>query len=95
LSHDLSCNIKIAGIENIDKIRSFLHADLTTSCINPAGNTPPDKVRTTPLIGDSKSILAVVEVNCPPSMIPSFIYKNVELQVGDILLSIPGTFSSK
>jgi hypothetical protein len=95
LSHDLSCNIKITGIENIDKIRPFLHADLTTSCINPTGNTPPDKVRTTPLIGDSKSILAVVKVNCPPSMTPSFVYKNVELQVGDILLSIPRTFSSK
>jgi hypothetical protein len=95
LSHDLSCNIKIAGIENIDKIRPFLHADLTTSCINPAGNTPPDKVRTTPLIGDSKSILAVVEVNCPPSMTPSFVYKNVELQVGDVLLSVPGAFTSR
>src|SRR5919112_2516892 len=95
LSHDLSCNIKIAGIENIDKIRPFLHADLTTSCINPAGNTPPDKVRTTPLIGDSKSILAVVEVNCPPSMTPRFVYKNVELQVGDVLLSVPGIFTSR
>ena len=94
LSHDLSCDIKIAGIENIDKIRPFLHADLTTSCINPTGNTPPDKVRTTPLIGDSQSIRAVVEVNCPPSMTPSFVYKNVELQVGDVLLSVPGIFTS-
>jgi hypothetical protein len=95
LSHDLSCTIKIAGIENIDKIRPFLHADLTTSCINPTGNTPPDKVRTTPLIGDSQSIRAVVEVNCPPSMTPSFVYKNVELQVGDVLLSVPGIFTSR
>jgi hypothetical protein len=95
LSHDLICNIKIAGIENIDKIRPFLHADLTTSCINPTGNTPPDKVRTTPLIGDSQSIRAVVEVNCPPSMTPSFVYKNVELQVGDVLLSVPGIFTSR
>lgn len=44
-SNDLSCTIKIAGIENIAKIRPFLHADLTTSCINPAGNTPPDQLR--------------------------------------------------
>lgn len=95
LSHDLSCNIKIAGIENIEKIRPFLHADLTTSCINPTGNIPPDKVRTTPLIGDSQSIRAVVEVNCPPSMTPSFVYKNVELQVGDVLLSVPGIFTSR
>ena len=95
VSNDLSCTIKLAGIENIAKIQPFLHAELTTSCINPGGNTPPDKVRTTPLIGDSKSIHAVVDVNCPPSMTPSFTYKNVELQVGDILLSIPGTFSSK
>src|SRR5919106_2049199 len=84
VSNDLSCTIKLAGIENIAKIQPFLHAELTTSCINPGGNTPPDKVRTTPLIGDSKSIHAVVDVNCPPSMTPSFTYKNVELQVGDI-----------
>ena len=95
LSHDLNCNIKIAGIENIAKIRPFLHADLTTSCINHAGNTPSssDKIRTVSLIGDSKSIRAVVDVNCPPPMTPSFIYKNVELQVGDVLLPIPGTFT--
>jgi hypothetical protein len=94
-SHNLNCTIKIAGIENAAKIRSFLHADLTTSCVNPAGNTPPDKVRTIPLIGDSKTIRTVVDVNCPPSMTPSFTYKNVEIQVGDVLLSIPGTFSSR
>jgi hypothetical protein len=94
-SHDLNCNIKIAGIENIAKIRPFLHAALTASCINPAGNTPPDQIRIVPLIGDSKSIRAAVDVNCPPSMIPSFTYKNVRIQVGDVLLSIPGTFSSK
>jgi hypothetical protein len=94
-SHDLNCTIKIAGIENIAKIRPFLHADLTASCINPAGNTPPDQIRIVPLIGDSKSIRAAVDVNCPPSMIPSFTYKNVRIQVGDVLLSIPGTFSSK
>jgi hypothetical protein len=34
-------------------------------------------------------------MNCPPSMTPSFTYKNVQIQVGDVLLSIPGTFSSK
>jgi hypothetical protein len=94
-SHDLNCTIKIAGIENIAKIRPFLHADLTASCINPAGNTPPDKVRIIPLIGDSKTIRAAVDMNCPPSMTPSFTYKNVHIQVGDMLLSIPGTFSSK
>jgi hypothetical protein len=94
-SHNLNCIIKIAGIENAAKIRPFLHADLTTSCVNPAGNTPPDKVRTIPLIGDSKTIRTVVDVNCTPSMTPSFTYKNVELQVGDVLLSIPGTFSSR
>jgi hypothetical protein len=94
-SHNLNCTIKIAGIENAAKIRSFLHADLTTSCVNPTGNTPPDKVRTIPLIGDSKTIRTVVDVNCPPSMTPSFTYKNVEIQVGDVLLSIPGTFSSR
>ena len=94
-SNDLSCTIKIAGIENIAKIRPFLHADLTTSCINPSGNSPPGKLRTTPLIGDSKTVQAVVDANCPPSMTPSYTYKNVELQVGDVLLSIPGTFSSK
>ena len=94
-SHDLNCTIKIAGIENIAKIRPFLHADLTASCINPAGNTPPDKVRIIPLIGDSKTIRAAVDMNCPPSMTPSFTYKNVQIQVGDVLLSIPGTFSSK
>ena len=44
-SHDLNCTIKIAGIGNIAKIRPFLHADLTASCINPVGNIPPDKVR--------------------------------------------------
>jgi hypothetical protein len=94
-SNDLSCTIKIAGIENIANIRPFLHADLTTSCINPSGNSPPAKLRTTPLIGDSKTIQAVVDANCPPPMTPSYTYKNVELQVGDVLLSIPGTFSSK
>jgi hypothetical protein len=94
-SHDLNCNIKIAGIENIAKIRPFLHADLTASCINPAGNIPPEKVRIIPLIGDSKTIHAAVDVNCHPSMTPSFTYKNVQIQVGDVLLSIPGTFSSK
>ena len=94
-SHDLNCTIKIAGIENIAKIQPFLHADLTASCINPAGNTPPDKVRIIPLIGDSKTIRAAVDMNCPPSMTPSFTYKNVQIQVGDVLLSIPGTFSSK
>jgi hypothetical protein len=94
-SHDLSCNIKIAGIENIAKIRPFLHADLTVSCINPAGNAPPDKVRIIPLIGDTKTIRAAVDMNCPPSMTPSFTYKNVQIQVGDVFLTIPGTFSSK
>ena len=94
-SYNLNCTIEIAGIENIAKVRSFLHADLTTSCINPAGNTPPDKVRTIPLIGDSKTIRTVVDVNCPPSMTPSFTYKNVEIQVGEVLLPIPGTFSSR
>jgi hypothetical protein len=94
-SHDLNCTIKIAGIENIAKIRPFLHADLTASCINPAGNTPPDKVRIIPLIGDNKTIRAAVDMNCPPSMTPSFTYKNVQIQVGDVFLSIPGTFSSK
>lgn len=94
-SHDLNCTIKIAGIENIAKIRPFLHADLTASCINPVGNIPPDKVRIIPLIGDSKTIRAAVDVNCPPSMTPSFTYKNVQIQVGDMFLSIPGTFSSK
>ena len=44
-THDLNCITKIAGIENIAKIRPFLHADLTTSCINPAGNMPPDQLR--------------------------------------------------
>jgi len=94
-SHDLNCTIKIAGIENIAKIRPFLHADLTTSCINPAGNAPPDKVRIIPLIGDSKTIRAAVDMNCPPSMTPSFTYKNVQIQVGGVFLTIPGTFSSK
>jgi hypothetical protein len=94
-SHDLNCTIKIAGIENIAKIQPFLHADLTASCIHPAGNTPPDKVRIIPLIGDSKTIHAAVDMNCPPSMTPSFTYKNVQIQVGDMFLSIPGTFSSK
>ena len=93
-SHDLNCTIKIAGIENIAKIRPFLHADLTTSCINPAGNAPPEKTRTTSLIGDGKTVQAVVDVNCPPPMTPSYTYENVELQVGDVLLLIPGTFSS-
>ncbi len=86
---------KLAGIENIAKIQPFLHADLTTSCINPAGNTPPDKVRTLPLIGDSKTIHAAVNVSCPPPMTSSFTYKNVQMQVGDVLLSIPGIFSSR
>lgn len=95
VSHDLSCTIKLAGIENIAKIQPFLHADLTTSCINPAGNTPPDKVRTLPLIGDSKTIHAAVNVSCPPPMTSSFTYKNVQIQVGDVLLSIPGIFSSR
>jgi hypothetical protein len=94
-SNDLNCTIKIAGIENIAKIRPFLHADLTASCINPAGNTPPDNIRIIPLIGDSKTISAAVDMNCPPSMTPSFTYKNVKIQVGDVFLSIPGTFSSK
>jgi hypothetical protein len=94
-SNDLNCTIKIAGIENIAKIRPFLHADLTASCINPAGNTPPDNIRIIPLIGDSKTIRAAVDMNCPPSMTPSFTYKNVKIQVGDVFLSIPGTFSSK
>ena len=94
-SNDLNCTIKIAGIENIAKIRPFLHADLTASCINPAGNAPPDKVRIIPLIGDSKTIRAAVDMNCPPSMTPSFTYKNVQIQVGDVFLTIPGTFSSK
>jgi hypothetical protein len=76
-SHDLNCAIKIAGIENIAKIRPFLHADLTASCINPAGNAPPDTVRIIPLIGDSKTIRAAVDMNCPPSMTPCFTYKNV------------------
>jgi hypothetical protein len=93
-THDLNCITKIAGIENIAKIRPFLHADLTTSCINPAGNTPPEKTRTTSLIGDGKTVQAVVDVNCPPPMTPSYTYENVELQVGDVLLLIPGTFSS-
>ena len=95
VSHDLSCTIKLAGIENIAKVQPFLHADLTASCINPAGNIPPDNVRIIPLIGDSKTIRAVVDVNCPPSMTPSFTYKNVQIQVGDVLLSIPGIFSSR
>jgi hypothetical protein len=93
-THDLNCITKIAGIENIAKIRPFLHADLTTSCINPAGNSPPEKTRTTSLIGDSKTIQAAIDVNCPPPMTPSYTYENVELQVGDVLLLIPGTFSS-
>jgi hypothetical protein len=42
-SHNLNCTVKIAGIEHIAKIRPFLHADLTTSCVNPAGNTPPTR----------------------------------------------------
>jgi hypothetical protein len=95
VSHDLSCTIKLAGIENIAKVQPFLHADLTASCINPAGNIPPDNVRIIPLIGDSKTIRAVLDVNCPPSMTPSFTYKNVQIQVGDVLLSIPGIFSSR
>jgi hypothetical protein len=93
-THDLNCITKIAGIENIAKIKPFLHADLTTSCINPAGNLPPEKTRTTSLIGDSKTIQVAVDVNCPPPMTPSYAYENVELQVGDVLLLIPGTFSS-
>jgi hypothetical protein len=94
-SHDLNCNIKIAGIENIDKIRPFLHADLTSSCTNPEGNTPPDNVRVISLIGDSETVHAVVEVNCTPPMIPSYTYENVKLQVGDVILSFPGTFSNR
>jgi hypothetical protein len=93
-THDLNCITKIAGIENIAKIRPFLHADLTTSCINPAGNAPPEKTRTTSLIGNSKTIQAAVDVNCPPPMTPSYTYENVELQVGDVLLLISGIFSS-
>jgi hypothetical protein len=94
-SYDLTCTIKMAGIENIARIQPFLHADLTTSCINPAGDISIDKVRTVPLIGDSKTIRAAVDMNCPPSMTPSFTYKNVQIQVGEVFLSIPGTFSSK
>jgi len=95
LSYDLVCTIKITGIENVAKIRPFLHADLTTSCINPGGHTPLGKVKTTSVIGDGKIIRAAVDPNCPPSMTPRFTYENVELQVGDVLLSIPGTFNSK
>jgi hypothetical protein len=47
------------------------------------------------LIGDSKTIQTVVDINCPPPMIPRHTYENVKLQVGDVLLSIPGTFNSK
>ena len=72
---------------------AYFYTDFTM--VNPAGNTPPDKVRTIPLIGDSKTIRTIVDVNCPPSMTPSFTYKNVEIQVGDVLLSIPGTFGSR
>src|ERR671924_1529685 len=72
---------------------AYFYTDFTM--VNPAGNTPPDKVRTIPLIGASKTIRTIVDVNCPPSMTPSFTYKNVEIQVGDVLLSIPGTFSSR
>lgn len=77
-SNELSCTIKIAGIENIAKIRPFLHDDLTTSCINSGGNSPPDKVRTTPLIGDARTIQAVVDVKCPPSMTPSLVRGNIQ-----------------